>query len=263
VINKKNMMAASNKVLWSLLAMLTVFSVWKLIVTLNPVENLMPSPISVLAFFFRSFIEPIGMHTIQRHILFSLERVLIGFLIASVLGIIVGIGMGSSKLFRSIVRPIFEMLRPIPPIAWIPLAILWLGIGEVSKYFIIFIGSFTQVTLNSFAGAVQVDPTLIGAARMLGASERQIFTKIIIPSATPNIFSGLQIAVSTSWMAVLAAEMVRSSEGAGWIIIMGSESGNTVQILAGMIAIGFFGFLIAEIMHALERKMCAWNVRGR
>ena len=259
----KNIKAISEKIFWSLVAIVTVLIAWQVIASAISIRDLMPDPLKVLGFFFRSFIVPIGRFTMPRHILFSLERMLIGFSIASLLGIIVGVGMGTSRLFRAIVRPVFEMLRPIPPIAWIPLAILWLGIGETTKWFIIFIGSFTNVTLNSFAGAVQVEPTLIGAARMLGANERQIFFKIILPSATPNIFSGLQIGLSTAWMSVLAAEMVRSAEGAGWMIIMGSETGNTTQILAGMIAIGFFGFLIAELMHGLERKLCAWNVRGR
>ena len=259
----KNIRGVSEKVFWSLVAIVTVLFVWQVIASTISVRDLMPNPFKVLSFFFRSFVVPIGRHTMPRHILFSLERMLIGFSIASAMGIIVGVGMGTSRLFKAIVRPVFEMLRPIPPIAWIPLAILWLGIGETTKYFIIFIGSFTSITLNSFAGAVQVDPTLVGAAKMLGASERQIFIKIILPSATPNIFSGLQIGLSIAWMSVLAAEMVRSSEGAGWMIIMGSETGNTTQILAGMISIGFFGFMIAELMHVLEKKMCAWNVRGR
>jgi len=261
VINK-NVKTAAEKVFWSATAIVTVMFIWQLIVITIPVGNLMPSPFKVFGFFFSSFVEPVGKYIMPHHILFSLRRMLIGFAIAAALGIIVGVGMGTSKLFRSIMRPIFEMLRPIPPIAWIPLAILWLGIGERTKYFIIFLGSFTQITLNSFAGANQVDPTLIGAARMLGANERQIFFKIILPSATPNIFSGLQVALGSAWMAVLTAEMVRSSEGAGWIIIMGSETGNTTQVLAGMIAIGFFGFLIAELMHAIERRLCEWNVRG-
>lgn len=259
---KKRFGNVADKVLWAFIAIATVLTVWQMIVSFTAVKSLMPGPIEVLRFFFKSFVEPIGRYTIPQHVGYSLLRVVIGYSCACVAGIVVGVAMGMSKLFRAIIRPVFEMLRPIPPIAWIPLAILWLGIGEITKYFIIFIGCFTVVTLNSFAGATQVDPTLIGAAKMLGADDRQIFLKIILPSATPQIFSGLQVALSTSWMAVLTAEMVRSAEGTGWIIIMGSETGNTTQILAGMITIGVMGFLIAELMHALERRLCSWNVRG-
>ena len=150
-------------------------------------------------------------------------------------------------------------MRPIPPIAWIPLAILWFGIGETSKYFIIWLGAFINVTLNAWEGARRTDQTLIGAAQMLGAGKLQVFMKIILPSAMPQIFAGLQTAMSSCWMAVLVAEMVRSTEGVGWIIIRGTDTGNTAQIIVGMITIGVIGFLLASIMGWIERKVCSWN----
>ena len=160
-------------------------------------------------------------------------------------------------------RPIFEILRPIPPIAWIPLSIVWFGLGESSKYFLIMYSAFCAVTMNAYSGVRSVDPELIGAAKMLGANNRQVFTTIVLPSCVPQIFAGLQIAVGTSWATVVAAEMVRSSEGVGWVIIRGQDSNSTVQIIVGIVAIGIVGYILAVTMRAIESRLCKWSVRGK
>jgi len=125
--------------------------------------------------------------------------------------------------------------------------------------FIIFLGSFTFITVNTYDGTKNVDKTLMGAARMLGASERQVFTRVVLPSAVPYIFAGLQIAITAGWSAVVAAEMIRSDEGVGWLIVMGMSTGNTIQIMVGIVAIGAIGFILATLMSALERRLCLWN----
>lgn len=191
------------------------------------------------------------------------EKVFVGYFLACIIGITLGILMGCSKTGKAIVKPIFELLRPIPGLAWIPLAILWFGIGETSKYFIICVSAIVSIILNAYAGASQVDQTLVGAARMLGAKPAQIFLYITLPASVPQIFAGLQVGLSSSWMAVIAAEMIRANEGAGWIITTGMESGNTVQILAGMISIGLVGLLLASLLRLIERGLCSWNIQGR
>ena len=123
-------------------------------------------------------------------------------------------------------------------------------------------GGFSNIVLNSYDGTSKADPRLIGAAQLLGANKGQIFLQIILPSATPYIFAGLQVSLSTSWMAVLAAEMISSYEGVGWIINMGMNTGDTVLILVGMISIAIVGFALANLMRVLERRLCAWTVRG-
>ena len=213
--------------------------------------------------FWESLTVPIGKYTLGMHVVYSLKRVFVGFGLSSLTGIILGVAMGYSKTINAIVRPIFNIIRPIPGLAWIPLGILWFGIGETTKYFIIFMGGFSNIVLNSFDGTNKVDQTLVGAAGLLGANKFQIFTHIILPSATPYIFAGLQVSLSTSWMAVLAAEMISSYEGAGWIINMGMNTGDTVLILVGMISIAIVGFALANIMRILERRLCSWTVRGK
>ncbi len=258
---KKNLKEKREKILYGIVAIAAFILVWQFISTFTPAKNTTPQPLPVFILLIQSMFEPIGPYTIFGHLAISLKRVLVGFGMACIMGIIVGISMGTNRYTRAIVRPIFEMLRPIPPIAWIPLAILWFGIDETTKYFIIFIGAFTNVTLNAYTAAIKVDPVLTGAARMLGTNDSDIFLRVILPSCMPQIFAGMQVGLSTSWMAVLAAEMVSSYAGCGWIIIRGSDSANIPQVLMGMIVIGVVGLLLAVIIRAMERRICNWNIR--
>jgi len=251
-----------NAVLFGILGFIFVLLVWQLISMIIPNKKLLPPPVEVLVAFIRSFYTPIGKLTLPAHIAYSLYRVVVGYSIATICGISLGLAMASSRAVKAAVMPIFELLRPIPPLAWIPMGIIWFGIGETTKYFIIFIATFTTIVINAYTGATNVDPTLIGAAKMLGASNRKVFFTVVLPSSVPQIFAGLQVALSTGWMAVLAAEMVRSSEGVGWVIIRGMEVADTVQILVGMIGIGIVGFLLATVMRLVERRLCAWNIQG-
>ena len=225
--------------------------------------KMMPGPIKVISGMINTFSKPIGKYSILGHIGWSLSRVLVAYLIAAVAGITIGTLMGWSKMVAAVFNPIYQMIRPIPPIAWIPLAILWFGLGETAKYFLIFLAAFNNITLNAFDGARSLDKTLIGASQMLGASNIQTLFTIVLPASVPAIFAGLQVAVSVSWATVVAAEMVRSTEGAGWVIINGQEMNNTTQILIGIVAIGVVGFLLAIFMRKLEEKLCRWNKSSR
>lgn len=245
--------------LWSFLSFAVLLILWTIGAALSTGRVQLPGPLAVMKAFFESFYQPIGKYALPYHVLVSLYRVAIGLLTATVMGVFAGVGMGRSKVIRAIIKPVFELLRPIPPLAWIPLSILWFGLGTSNKVFIIFLCSFTFITMNAYDGARNVDPTLIGAARMLGASPTQVFLNIVLPSSVPNIFAGLQVAITTSWSAVVAAEIIYSEEGAGWIITTGMNNGNTVQIMVGMIAIGVVGFVLSSLMREIERRMCRWN----
>lgn len=221
--------------------------------------KLMPNPTEVFLRLIETTHTKVGPLTIWGHMLNSLRRVLVGFCIASCCGILLGLAMGWNRTIEALLRPIFELLRPIPPLAWISLAIVWFGLGEGGKYFIIFVSGFSNVTINVYTGAKAVDHELIGAAKMLGCSDRRIFTSIVIPSSVPYIFTGLQIAISSSWAAVVAAEMVRSTNGIGWMITAGQGIGDMEQIMVGIIVIGVVGFLLSTFMRGVESKLCAWS----
>lgn len=133
----------------------------------------------------------------------------------------------------------------------------------MSKYFLIFLACFPTITVNTFAGVKSVDETIVRAARMLGAKDHQLFTSVVIPSTVPYIFAGLQVAVGSSWATIVAAEMIRSSEGVGWLIISGQEVANMTQVLVGIVAISITGIVLVSAMRLLEAKLCAWNERGQ
>ncbi|MBQ4088756.1 MAG: ABC transporter permease [Clostridia bacterium] len=222
-------------------------------------SRFLSGPSEVIPAFVKSFTEPIGVKTMGTHIITSVTRVMTGFVIASAVGIVIGIAMGTSRIMRALFKPLIELIRPIPGIAWIPISILWFGTGEVSKVFIIAVSTFSLVAINAMAGATAVDPGLIGAAKMLGASNAQVFFTVILPASVPQIFAGLQTALSICWMIVLAAEMVRSEFGVGWIITAGSNAGNMTQVMVGIIAIGIIGLILANLLRWIEARLCAWK----
>ncbi len=188
---------------------------------------------------------------------------LIPYFFGGLFGVLLGILMGWYRTVDAIFMPYIQMLRPIPPIAWIPLSIVWFGFGEGSKYFLIFLACFFTIALTTYNGVHSVDETLVRAARMLGAKDNQLFTTIVLPTTVPYIFSGLQVALGSAWATIVAAEMIRSSEGVGWLIVSGQDIGNMLQIMVGIIAIALTGLLITSVMRGVESKLCAWTVRGK
>lgn len=261
-MNALNSKEKREGLIYALLSIFAFLSIWQGAVVFTEIKKIMPDPISVFTAFYNALFEPIGEKIILEHVLASLLRVFSGYFLACLIGVAIGIIMGCSKIAEAVIKPVFEVLRPIPGLAWIPISILWFGIGEGAKVFIICVSASVSIVVNAYNGAKSVDPVLIGASRMLGANQFQQFFYIILPSSVPSIFAGLQVGLSASWMAVLAAEMVRSSEGVGWIIITGMEGGDTVQILVGMISIALVGLLLATLLRAIERRLCEWNIRG-
>ena len=220
---------------------------------------LLPPPWKVGATF-RTMLE---RGEITASILVSLRRVLTGLSISFVLAFLLGVVTAYWPSRSEYLRHITNFMRNVPPLSLISLLILWFGIGEKYKYFLIFIAAFVPFTLNAFAGASHVDKQLVGAARMLGASKSQLFFEIVVPAAVPSIFSGAQVALSNSWMTMLAAEMVCATEGVGWIIIAGQSVNDMTQMIAGMLAIGIVGLLLAIGMRKLEERCLIWNNQGK
>ncbi len=256
-----------SKILITTLATIMSFLIfgilWQCLVSFSDVGRLMPGPIETLASFFRHFVEPIGKMTLPMHVLASLRRVMVGYFLAAVCAITLGILMATYRTVDAIFSPLYNMIRPIPPVSWIPLAILWFGINDGSKYFLSFLASFLSILQNVYAGAKSADPTLIGAARMLGASDRHIFTTIVLPNAVPYVFSGLQLGLNAAWAMAIGSEMIRSTNGVGWIIIRGMDNNDIVQELVGILAIGFVGFVLAATLRGVEAKLCRWTSRGK
>ncbi len=246
-------------IFYPLVSILIFLIIWDVGVKNSELSVVMPGPWEVVSKFIQSFAVPIGKYTMVYHILYSLMRVVPAYIVGSLAGIILGILMGWYPVINRILRPLYELIRPIPPIAWIPISIVWFGIGEGSKWFLIFLAAFVPITLNAYAGATTVDETLIKCSKMLGASDGQVFKTVVLPYSVPHIFTGLQVGLSTSWATVVAAEMIRSTEGVGWIIISSMDTNNVVQSLVGIMGIGVVGFILAIVMRKIEEVLCRWN----
>ncbi len=221
--------------------------------------TMLPTPAATLSRFIEIMKDPISNATLPLHIWASLERVLIAFVFAVVLGIALGIGLGWSPKFRAGAGPLFEMIRPIPPIAWIPLIIIWCGIGELAKIVIVFIGAFTPIVLNTSAGIKAIDPLLISAGKVLGANRRQLLIDVAFPATIPAILAGIKTALSSGWMCVVAAEMIVARQGVGFLIVRGQEIGDTALIVVCMLAIGVVSALLSLILTKLEGVLCPWQ----
>jgi ABC-type nitrate/sulfonate/bicarbonate transport system permease component len=213
----------------------------------NP--TLLPDPLVVAATLGRL----VATGTLFVHSGTSLGRVFLSWLLAAAVAIPLGIAMGRSEPVERFIRPVVELFRPISPIAWIPLAVLWFGIGLPGKVFIIFIGSFFPVLLNTVAGIKGVPPILITAARTFGCSPLQLTTRVCVPAALPTIATGLRISFGTAWMTIISAEMVAAKSGLGYMIIDGMEILRSDVVIVGMIVIGLLGFGFDTVFRGLER----------
>lgn len=225
----------------------------------NAGDSMIPTLPEVGARFIDICVNPISKAILPVHLLVSLRRVLIAFAIAIVLGVGLGVGLGWSKSFRAVFNPVFEIIRPIPPIAWIPLVILWSGIGETPKIIIVFIGSFVPIVLNTYAGIREIDPLLMNAGLILGANRKQLLTEITLPATTPAILAGIRTALSSGWMCVVAAEMIVAKQGVGFLINRGQESGDTALIVVCMLVIGVMSLILSTILGKLEGVLCPWQ----
>lgn len=246
-----------------MLPLLIVIFTWQALSTAGIIPSYkLPSPLQAISGL--RDLMTIGMppgHLLPGHIVHSLQRVFWGYITAVVIAIPLGITMGWWQILNAALDPLMEILRPIPPLAWIPIAILWFGIGNQSAAFIIFLGAFFPILLNTVSGVRTIDPLLIEAARTLNASRRFIFLKVLLPGAFPSIFTGLRIGLGIGWMTLVAAEFtgVRQGYGLGYMIMTARDIQRPDQIVAGMAVIGFIGLIIDGGLNKLERLFLNWR----
>lgn len=195
----------------------------------------------------------------QRDALASAVRVLLGFGIAAVSGIMIGIAIGWWRFIEKTVEPTLQMLRPIPPVSWIPLAIIWFGIADRPAVFLVFLGAFFPVLMNTIHGVKTVDRNLIRAAAMMGASERQMLFYIVFPAALPSIFAGLRIAIGSAWMLTVTAEMVAVKSGLGYVLWDSYYFLRYDIVLAAMVSIGLLGFLSDFALKLIMGAVLHWQ----
>jgi ABC-type nitrate/sulfonate/bicarbonate transport system permease component len=234
-----------------LIAALAIVAVWQLVVAVtHPDPSILPTPWATAV----AFVGLVRNGQLGLDAAYSVARVVAAWLLAAIVAIPLGLLMGSSSRFERIVNPFIELLRPISPLAWIPMAILWFGIGESGKVFVVFIGTFFPILLSTVAGVKAVDPVLLNAGRVFGCTSRlTLFRRVVVPASLPNVVVGLRVAFGTGWAAIIAAELVAAHTGLGYLIANGMDILRADLVLVGMAVIGLLGFLFDAFFRALQR----------
>lgn len=196
---------------------------------------------------------------LHSHIILSLRLVLFGFVIAVVTGIPLGLLMGWSRRAEAIINPIFLVIRPIPPLAWIPLAILWLGLGDAAKILVIWFAAFVPSVINAYAGVRTIERPIIEAAHMLGTPRWRFVREILVPAASPMIFTGLRLSLQASWTTLVAAELVGALYGIGRVLNVAQQDLYPGMILTGMVVVAILGWSTTRLLGWAEDKALAWN----
>lgn len=243
------------KIIISLILPVSVIVIWAILTTFTGLipSYFLPSPSEV----FESFESLLMNGQLFSDTSLTLMRVVLGLAVSALIGIPLGILMGWSKTFKDLSSLLMGILRPIPPIAWIPFAILWFGVGLESAIFIIFVGSVFPILINTMDGVKRVDKVLLESAYTLGASPSQALRKVVIPASLPSIITGLKVGVGVGLMCTVAAEMIGSNSGLGYLIFTSTSMLDTGSAIVGMLIIGIIG-LSADYLFSRVEKEVSW-----
>jgi len=260
-VQKKQKQSHYWKMMLSISGILCFFIFWELL-TLSGIvpKQYLASPGEIIKLFVVKINDPNpDGAVIMVNIFSSLKVSLTGFGAAVLVGVPLGWLMGWYRSIDSLVNPIFEIVRPIPPVAWIPLTIVWMGVGLGAKATIVFLSAFIPCVINSYTGIRQTSEVLINVGKTCGASDFTIFCKIGIPSAMTMTFTGLKLAIGNAWSTLVAAEMLAATSGLGYMILQGRNFARTDIIMLGVITIGTIGTIIISLFNSLENIVLGWK----
>jgi NitT/TauT family transport system permease protein len=243
-----------------------VVVLWQVIGSMPGMAGILPTPLQVLEGWHSWIFAKPGMGlnpylgTWLSNVEYSSMRVVQGFALAALIGVPLGLLIGWSKFISQMLDPMIQSLRPIPITAWLPFSIAVFGIRDIGSIFLIFLGGFYAIVVNTTQGARDVDRNLVRAALMMGASRTQLLIRVVLPAAMPSIFTGLRIGLGISWTAVIVSEMVAVKSGLGYVLWDAYYVGRMDIVLADMVSIGAMGYISDRIIVFLERKMLVWRI---
>lgn len=260
-VSKKNSLRLPRNVWLSVTTVLTLLFIWWGVTELKLIAPLfLPAPQQVLHQLL-VIASPQGFMdaTLWQHLTASLARIVIALLAAVIIGIPVGIAMGLNDTVRGILDPLIEIYRPVPPLAYLPLMVIWFGIGETSKILLIYLAIFAPVTLSAVAGVRSVAQVRVRAARALGASRWQVLRYVVLPSALPEILTGIRIGLGVGWSTLVAAELIAATQGLGFMVQSAGEFLATDVVIAGISVIAIIAFGLELGLRALQRRLTPWH----
>ena len=244
-------------VLLGIAGVLLVLGAWELVARSGVVsQSVFPTPSHALVVGLRK----VPLADLGSHAWISLQRIVLGFTAGALLGIAIAIAGGWYRTFGNLMRPVVELLRPIPPLAWIPMAIVWFGLGEPSKVFVIFLGAFFPVLTNTWKGMANIDPTLLRAGQTMGLSGPELLWKVAIPATLPDIATGLRIGWGLAFGVLVAAELIAAESGLGYMIMNARQLGEVEVIILGILVIGAANLATDW---ALAKALAGWLGRGQ
>ncbi|WP_199525690.1 MULTISPECIES: ABC transporter permease [unclassified Herbaspirillum] len=243
-------------------AVALVLGVWQLSGSLHWIDPLLlPPPSEIFQTTVDILADGYRQVSLWQHILVSVLRATVAFAAAIAAGIPLGLAMGLSQPVSAVLEPFVQFLRPLPKIALIPLTVVWFGIDEGSKFFLIFISCFLSVVVSAAAAAVGVNKNRLRAAQTLGANRYQLFTRVVLPNALPEIFTGVRLSIGIGWTSLIAAEMVAANSGLGWMVINAGTYLRTDVVMLGILLLGIIGYLFDLALVLLQRAFVPWAGR--
>ncbi len=245
----------------AVVTLLVVLALWHLLTAvfgiISPARFTTPAEVGLALK--QIMVEGYGNARLYEHVLRSVLLVTMGFTVAASVGVVLGLAMGASRSVEAFVNPIFLILRPIPPLAWIPLAIVWLGLGDAAKMMVIFFAAFVPSVINSYTGVRQIDKPIFEAAAMLDVRGWRYWREVLIPGALPSIFTGLRLSLQASWTTLVAAELVGAVAGLGSILNQAAQDIYPAMILVGMLSVALCGWLMTLGLGWIERRVMPWK----
>ncbi|HTS20418.1 MAG TPA: ABC transporter permease [Casimicrobiaceae bacterium] len=220
-----------------------------------------PTPAEVLRALEQIAVQGYADGRLHQHFLHSCWLVLLGFAAAVGVGVPLGMLMGWSRRAEAAINPVFLLLRPIPPLAWIPLAIVWLGLGDAAKVLVIWFAAFVPAVINSYAGVRSIEPYLVEAARSLGVSRWMLVREVLLPGALPLIFTGLRLSLQACWTTLVAGELIGAIVGLGHVLYQAGLDIFPAMIVVGMVSVAIAGGLMTTVLSRLEARAMPWHVR--
>jgi NitT/TauT family transport system permease protein/taurine transport system permease protein len=240
---------------------IAVLALWYLLTTLTQAVSAtrFPTPADVWGAFVQINTQGYADAPLWRHVVQSVGLVLMSFLVAVSVGVVLGMAMGWSRRAEALLNPVFLLLRPIPPLAWIPLAIVWLGLGNAAKVLVIFMAAFVPAVINTYSGVRAMEPALIEASSMLGARGPRFVREVLLPGALPHIFTGLRLSLQASWTTLVAAELVGALYGLGQVLNNAAQDIYPGMIVVGMVSVGVCGGAMTVALAWCEHRAMPWR----
>ena len=229
--------------------------VWEVAARLKlPILGMVPPPSAVMV----SFVDQIKQMYYWISWRNSMVRILSGFVVAQIVGVPLGLFLGANKTAKQIIYPIFEIMRPVPPLAWVPVSVIFWPWAEASMIFVTFLGAFFTVVLNIVEGITSIDARFIRAAYSLGSTRQDVFWRILLPAALPSVVVGMTVGMGITWSVVVAAEMISSQPGLGYLTWRGYVAGEFPVIVVGMISIGLAGYISSAAIRLIGNRLTPW-----